>query len=104
MTAPKRSRGIRCTDSDWERITARARAAGMRLSDYVIWQVLERPARVEAPAPTPLSDSVQGRMAKAVMVLFEFERRRVQETDQAVVWDAIAAEVDAWLESEERLG
>ena len=32
------------------------------------------------------------------------ERRRVSGTDEAPAWEAIAAEVDAWLEREERLG
>ena len=76
----------------------------MSIQDYVRWQVLKRPARVETPAPTPLPDTVQGRVAKAVMVLYELKRRRVSGTHEAPAWEAIGAEVGAWLEREERLG
>ena len=104
MSERTRVRGIRFSDSDWERITERARAAQMSIQDYVRWQLLERPGAAPASAPTALPDTVQGRVAKAVMVLFELERRRVSATDEALVWEAIAAEVGAWLEREERLG
>ena len=104
MSERTRVRGIRFTDSDWERITERARVAEMSIQEYVRWQLLERPSAAPAPGPIPLSDTVQGRVAKAVMVLCELERRRVSGTDEAPAWEAIAAEVDAWLEREERLG
>lgn len=104
MSERTRVRGLRFSDSDWKRITERARAAQMSIQEYARWQLLERPSAVAVPGPTALPDSVQGRVAKAAMVLYELERRRVSGTDEAPVWEAIAAEVDAWLEREERLG
>ena len=106
MSERARVRGLRFSDSDWERITERARAAQMSIQEYVRWQLLERPGAAPAPVPGPtaLPDTVQGRVAKAVMVLFELERRRVRGTDEARAWEAIAAEVDDWLEREERYG
>ena len=104
MSERARVRGLRFSDSDWERITERARAAQMSIQEYVRWQLLERPGAAPVPEPTVLPDTVQGRMAKAVMVLFELERRRVSGTDEARAWEAIAAEVDDWLEREERYG
>ena len=104
MSERTRVRGLRFSDSDWERITERARAAQMSIQEYVRWQLLERPGTVPAPGPTALPDTVQGRVAKAVIVLFELERRRVSGTHEARAWEAIAEEVDAWLEREERYG
>ena len=67
MSERARVRGLRFSDSDWERIIERARAAQMSIQEYVRWQLLERPGAARA-------------------------------------WEAIAAEVDAWLEREERYG
>lgn len=103
MSERTRVRGIRFTDSDWERITERARVAEMSIQEYVRWQLLERPAG-STPAPTLWSDSVQGQMARALIVLFERERRRVAGTQEEAEWKAIVAEVESWLEREERLG
>ena len=103
MSERPRVRGIRFTDSDWERVRLRAQAAGMPIQEYAHWQLLERPTG-STPAPTLWSDSVQGQMARALIVLFERERRRVAGTQEEAEWKAIVAEVESWLEREERLG
>ena len=104
MSEPTRVRGIRFTDSDWERVTARAQAAGLSIREYTRWRLVECPTGASTPTPTLWPDSVQGQMARALIVLFELERRRVAGTQEEVQWEAIVAEVDEWLAREERLG
>ena len=99
----KRQRTLRATDSDWERVGALARAAGMTVSDFVLWRALEPPSAT-ASAPGELPERLRDRIFKAVLVLWELERRRLADTGDAELWTAVNETVDEWFENERKVG
>ena len=99
----RRQRTVRATDSQWERVGALARAAGMNLSDFLLWRALESP-RAAAPAPSELPELIRDRVCEAALVLWELERRRLADAGESELWDAVSAAVHEWFEKERRIG
>lgn len=99
----KRQRTLRATDSDWERVGALARAAGMTVSDFVLWRALTPPS-AGTPAPSELPELVRERSFKAMLVLWELERRRMTETGDGELWTAVTQAVDEWFAHQRRVG
>ena len=99
----RRQRTVRATDSQWERVGALARAAGMNLSDFLLWRALESP-RAAAAAPSELPELIRDRVCEAALVLWELERRRLADAGESELWDAVSAAVHEWFEKERRIG
>ena len=98
-----RQRTVRATDSQWERVGALARAAGMKVSDFVLWRSLEPPSAAPAP-PSELPEQVRDRACKAILALWELERRRTADAGDAELWDTVNEAVHEWFEKERQLG
>ena len=99
----RRQRTVRATDSQWERVGALARAAGMKLSDFLLWRALESP-RAAAPPPSELPELVRDRVCKAALVLWELERRRLADAGDSELWDTVTEAVHEWFEKERQIG
>ena len=99
----KRQRSLRASDSDWARVVALARAAGMGVSEFVIQRVLEPPSITPPPSSEP-PERVRDEVVKGVLVLRELERRRMAEAGEEDVWSAVSEGVTHWLERERELG
>ena len=99
----RRQRAVNMTDHEWERIGARAKAAGMPVSRYIAHRLAgpaETPAAVADPSPELLR-----RVLREVTVLSRIERQRMaSREDEKETWTKIAAQVDAQLAAEENLG
>ena len=98
----RRQRTVRATDSQWERVGALARAADMSLSDFLLWRALESPRA--APPPSELPELMRDRVCKAVLVLWELERRRRADAGDSELWDTVNEAVHEWFEKERQIG
>ncbi len=97
----RRQRAVTMTDHEWERIGARAKAAGMPVSRYIAH-------RLAGPSETPavdLSPELLRRVLREVMVLSLIERQRLaSREDEEETWERVTALVDGQLAAEEGLG
>ena len=97
----RRQRAVLMTDHEWERIGARAEAAGMKVSRYIAHR-LAGPA--ETPAAADPSPELLRRMLREVMILSRIERQRMAGREgEEEAWERVAALVDAQLAAEEGL-
>lgn len=101
-----RQRAVMATDAEWDLIRARARAAGVGVSRYVVRRLTEPAEAAEAAAPLPggLPEEVWRRVAREVMVLSRVEGLRLAGQGASETFEALGREADAWLEAEERTG
>ena len=98
----RRQRAVLMTDHEWERIGARAEAAGMKVSRYIAHR-LAGPA--ETPAVADPSPELLRRVLREVMILSRIERQRMAGREgEEEAWERVAALVDGQLAAEERLG
>ena len=100
----KRQRAVMATDSDWQALKERAEAAGMDVSRFIL-------ERLTAPVAVPEDpmlrrDLVQtvARIERAVRVLWEVEKQRVEDTAGAETWQALVRRAGARADVEESLG
>ena len=99
----RRQRAVTMTDHEWERIGARAKAAGMPVSRYIAHR-LAGPAETPALAADP-SPELLRRVLREVMILSRIERQRMAGREgEEETWERVAALVDEQLAAEERLG
>ena len=100
----KRQRAVMATDSDWERVRERADAAGMDVSRFIV-ERLTAPAAVpdEGVATRELARKV-ARIERAVRVLYEVEKRRVEDDAGAETWEALVRRAGVRVDAEEALG
>ena len=97
----RRQRAVLMTDREWERIGARAEAAGMKVSRYIAH-------RLAGPAGTPAaadpSPELLRRVLREVMILSRIEQQRMAgREDEEETWERVAVRVDAQLAAEEGL-
>ena len=98
----RRQRAVLMTDHEWERIGARAEAAGMKVSRYIAHR-LAGPA--ETPAAADPSPELLRRVLREVMILSRIEQQRMAGREgEEEAWERVAALVDAQLAAEEGLG
>ena len=98
----RRQRAVNMTDHEWERIGARAKAAGMPVSRYIAHR-LAGPA--ETPPAADPSPELLRRVLREVMVLSRIEQQRMASREgEEESWRKVAARVDAQLAAEEGLG
>ena len=98
----RRQRAILLTDRERERIGARAKAAGMKVSRYIAHR-LAGPA--ETPPALDASPELLRRVLREVMILSRIEQQRMASREgEEETWERVAAQVDAQLAAEEGLG
>ena len=94
----RRQRGVNLTDQEWERINARARKAGMRVSRYIAHRLA---GPVETPAAGASPDLLL-RVLREVMILSRIEQQRMANREgEEESWEKVAALVDEALAAEE---
>ena len=100
----RRQRAVMATDSEWQTVRERAAAAGMDVSRFIV-------ERLTAPVPAHdrserLRDlvSATGRIERAVRVLWEAERQRVEDHAGPGTWEALVRGAEERVEVEEALG
>lgn len=99
----RRQRAVTMTDHEWERIGARAKAAGMTVSRYIAHR-LAGPAETPPAASDP-SPELLRRVLREVMVLSRIEQQRMAGREgEEETWRKVAALVDEQLAAEEGMG
>ncbi|MCY4499995.1 MAG: hypothetical protein OXE57_00325 [Alphaproteobacteria bacterium] len=100
----RKQRAVNLTDHEWERIGARANAAGMLVSRYIAHR-LAGPAETPPTAVADPSPELLRRVLREVTVLSRIEQQRMaSREDEKETWRKVAARVDAQLAEEEGLG
>ena len=94
----RKARCIMATDTEWQRITGRARKAGLPISRYAVQRLLEPVG--EAAAPPGLLRHA----ARDLRVLVRIEERRFREEGAGAGWDELVGGVEAELDGEEAMG
>ena len=100
----KRQRAVMATDSDWETVRERADAAGMDVSRFIV-ERLTAPAAV--PEPGAATRELAGKVARierAVRVLYEVEKQRVEDGAGAETWEVLVRRAGTRVDAEEALG
>ncbi|MCY4551931.1 MAG: hypothetical protein OXC28_26660 [Defluviicoccus sp.] len=93
-------RTVTATDTEWERIRERARAAGMQISRFICHRAAGPERR---PTPGVAPEAVLARLERietAVLVLAEVERQRLAERGEAEGWEAASRRVALRLRAE----
>ncbi len=100
----KRQRAVMATDSDWQTVRERADAAGMDVSRFIV-------ERLTAPAAVPASGAATrelvgkvARIERAVRVLYEVEKQRVEDSAGVETWEALVRRAGFRVDAEEALG
>ena len=100
----KRQRAVMATDSDWETVRERADAAGMDVSRFVVERLTAPAAVPESGAATRELAGAVARIERAVRVLYEVEKQRVEDSAGAETWEALVRRAAARVDAEEALG
>ncbi len=95
----RRQRAVTMTDREWERIGARAQAAGMPVSRYIAHRLA---GPVETPPAAGASPDLLLRVLREVMILSRIEQQRMANREgEEETWVKVAALVDEALAAEE---
>ena len=94
----RRQRCIMATDTEWQVIGARARAAGLTISRHVV-QRLAGPAAGTAAPPGAVLQA-----ARDLRVLVKIEERRFRDEGATDAWEELVAEAAAETDGEEAFG
>ena len=100
----KRQRAVMATDSDWQAVRERADAAGMDVSRFIVERLT---APVEVPEDRAAVRDLAGavaRIERTVRVLWEVEKRRVEDGAGAETWELLVRRAGARVDAEESLG
>ena len=94
----RRQRCLMATDTEWQVIAARAKAAGLTISRYVA-------QRLAGPAVGPPAQSgMVLQAARDLRVLVKIEERRFRDEGAAEAWEELVAEAGAETDGEEAFG
>ena len=98
----RRQRAIMASDSEWGALGEAAAEAGMDRSSFVF----ERLVTLRTAPPVWLLDLVTRleRVERAVRVLYEVERHRLEANGESATWEALERLADEHLEAQARLG
>lgn len=94
----RKQRAVKATDSEWDIIRARARAARMSASGYVVRRALS-PEGPSGPSLATLSARLT-RIETAVLTLCEVERIRLAECGEEDGWTAALRRVELRLRTD----
>ncbi len=104
MEDRRRQRAITVTDSEWLRLKTRAKEAGMPVSRFIVHRLAEAdPGPPPDRGPGGLPAPVWRRVAHEVLLLGRLEEERLAAARVSGERDALAAEVDDWLDRQEEL-
>ena len=98
----RKRRTITATDSEWERIEARAAASRMTVSRYIVHE-LAAPDR-EVAVPRPDQAEILARLETMVRVLYEVECARLVQEDGPEASEEPKRRAEAHVEREQELG
>ena len=102
--ARKRQRAVMATDSDWQTLREQAHAAGMDVSRFIVERLTApSPVQEDGAATRELASAV-ARIERAVRVLYEVEKQRVEDSAGAETWEALLRRAGARVDAEEALG
>ena len=100
----RRQHAITVTDSEWRRLTERAKAAGMPVSRFIVHRLAEAdPGPPPDRGPGGLPASVWRRVAREALLIGRIEEQRMAGQHVSEERETLAAEVDAWLDRQEEL-
>ena len=94
----RKQRAVKATDSEWDIVQARARAARMSASGYVVQRALA-PEWPSGPSLATLSARLD-RIETAVLTLCEVERIRLAELGEEDGWAAALRRVELRLRTD----
>ena len=100
----KRQRAVMATDSDWQTVRERADAAGMDVSRFIVERLTAPAAVPEDTAAVRVLAGAVARIERAVRVLYEVEKQRVEDGAGAKTWEALVRRAGARVDAEEALG
>ena len=100
----KRQRAVMATDSDWQAVRERADAAGMDVSRFILERLTAPVAVPEDPVTVRDLAGAVARIERAVRVLYEVEKQRVEDTAGAETWQVLVRRAGARVDAEEALG
>ena len=90
--AVRKQRAVKATDSEWDIVRTRAKAARMSASGYVVRRALA-PERVPGPSLATVAARLD-RIETAVLTLAEVERMRLAERGEDDGWTAALRKVE----------
>ena len=100
----RRQRAVMATDSEWQAVREGANAARTDVSRFVV-------ERSTAPASGPADRAALrslartlARIERAVRVLYEVEKQRLEDDGAADAWDSLVRRAEARVDVEEELG
>ena len=96
--AVRKQRAVKATDSEWDIVRARAKAARMSASGYVVRRALA-PERASGPSLETVVARLD-RIETAVLTLAEVERMRLAERGEDGGWTAALQKVELRLRTE----
>ena len=92
------------TDSDWQTVQEQADAAGMDVSRYIVERLTApSPVQEDSVATRELAGAI-ARIERAVRVLYEVEKQRIEDSAGAETWEALVRRSMARVDAEEALG
>ena len=94
----RKARTVTATDTEWQRIGALARKAGLPVSRFVVQRLTEP---VDGTAAGP---GISSLVARDLRVLVKIEERRFLEEEASGAWDELVAEAEAEVDGEEAFG
>ena len=96
--AVRKQRAVKATDSEWDVVRERAKAARMSASGYVVRRALA-PERAPGPSLATIATRLD-RIETAVLTLAEVERMRLAERGEDDGWAAALRKVELRLRTE----
>ncbi len=96
--AVRKQRAVKATDSEWDLVRERAKAARMSASGYVVRRALA-PERAPGPSLATIAARLD-RIETAVLTLAEVERMRLAERGEDDGWTAALRRVELRLRTE----
>ena len=96
--AVRKQRAVKATDSEWDVVRERAKAARMSASGYVVRRALA-PERAPGPSLATIAARLD-RIETAVLTLAEVERMRLAERGEDDGWTAALRRVELRLRTE----
>ena len=100
----KKQRAVMATDSDWQTVRERADAAGMDVSRFIVERLTAPAAVPEDGAATRELAGAVARIERAVRVLYEVEKQRVEDGAGAETWEVLVRRAGVRVDAEEALG
>ena len=91
---------VMATDTEWQRISERAEAAGMPISRFICQRAAGPERRVRQEVSTQALMTRLERIETAVLVLAEVERQRLAERGEEEGWEAASRRVVLRLRTE----